>query len=80
MNGETEEVIARMKGKKFPPACPSCGKRMYQIYSAEPLLEWDEERGEYLQTHYFREEPQLCCSNCNIRLPDALAREILEKV
>jgi len=34
-----EETIARMKGKKLPPVCPHCGKRLYEIYSSENNVE-----------------------------------------
>jgi len=78
MKEETEDVIARLKGKKLPPVCPHCGKRLYDIYSSEPAITWSDSHNGYIHSPYYGEEPTLCCSNCNIRLDPELANEILE--
>jgi len=75
-----EETIARMKGKKLPPVCPHCGKRLHEIYSSETNIMWSEKMDGYVHSPYFGEGPHLCCVGCNIRLDDDLAREILESL
>jgi len=71
---EEEEVMERLQGKALPPKCPHCGKRLYQVYSREPVLEWSDKR--YYHTPYFGENPDLCCVSCHIRLDDDLQKEI----
>ena len=79
MNDENQEVMDRLKGKKLPPECPHCGKKLYQVYSREPIAEWDD-KGFFVPRAYFGEAQELCCASCHCRLDDDLQREIEELV
>ena len=77
----SEDVLKRITGKKLPPDCPHCGKRLYFVFSRQPALEWDERDCCYIPAAYFGElTDKLSCAECDKVLPREVQTAIGEGI